>query len=626
MKSLASACLLGLCFCATPVRGDDVQPGRSPRTIQATGRLVPSGQPVELVFEIDDGPATFKIELPEAAPGWRQAKKEDAHLAASFAEAAARAGSSRWLPSLEFAGQKGKFFDDGLVAALELALEEGMDGVFVGTRRWLAGMCSSLLESLASAPAGQKPGARQALLFLATAAALGGQPLRDLGLDRQTTGTASKAAKRFIRQDRLMSTPISLYTWSPELTRIFQRTRWLMRPFDGTEPDQRAALEALGEVLRARPDLADGLAFLVSFQAALTNPSREPSLLDLLARPQLVTGGPIYLLPFARSPEVDLLTRASARSPKAGEAMQAFIDEVKRGRLSLAPTTDSGWYDHKLYALEALLRFGPAEERKLRVDARYRKRLEAAFATLLTQTRETHALSLSIAAGPLDRREVLKVRLELGPELELEPLPAYYERLHRAYAFLAEKALGAKLASGWRGLSHLHPGRAEQVSLGTRLDETLELFLGLHLLSLKNLGLPPPDPPPSGSAAALQRAEDWLATWRTDPEMREDVRVITPVLATPEGRLKCWAVLGIRNLQVSVAYEEKPAVKLLTDVQAELDLQVVHRVERLTLSVPVFAEVWLPHACPLSREAFRRICDRHRTPTAIVAALERGAR
>ncbi len=626
MKPLAPSFLLGLWLCAPQARGEDAASGWSHRTIQVPGQLSPSGRSIELTFEIDDGPATFKIELPEAAFGRRQARDPDAHLAASFAEAATRTGAGRWLPSLEFAGQKGKFFDDGLVAALELALEDGVDGVFVGTRRWLASMCSALLERRGSAPEGRAPGAREALQFLATAAVLGGHPLRDLGLDRRTSRAAMEAARRFTQHDRWMSTPMSFYTWRPELARIFQRTRWLMRPFDGAKPAQRAALEALGEVLRARPDLADGLAFLVSLQAALTNPSREPSLLELLARPQPVHGGKIHLLPFARSPEVDFLLRADRQGRKAGEAMQAFLEEVQTGRLSLAPKEDSGWYDHRLYALEALLRFGSAEERKLRVDTRYRQRLEAAFATLLTQARETQAIRLSIASGPLASKEVLKVRLEVGPALALEPLPTYYERLHRAYQFLAGEVLGARLASSWRGLTHVQPGRGGRVSLGTRLDETRELFLGLHLLSLKNLGLPPPDPLPSESVAALKRAEDWLAAWHADPEMRGDVRVITPLFATPERKLLCWAVLGIRNLELSVAYEQKPSVKLLTDVKAELDIRVDHRVERLTVSVPVFAEVRLPHLHPLSRQSFRRVCDRHRTREAIVAALERGER
>ena len=80
-------------------------------------------------------------------------------------------------------------------------------------------------------------------------------------------------------------------------------------------------------------------------------------------------------------------------------------------------------YAHKLYALETLLVTDQAEERaKVAFTARYKERLQEAFKTMYTQTRETHIKQLEIgmlgsaAPGPPP-----------VPHFRLEPL-AYQAR------------------------------------------------------------------------------------------------------------------------------------------------------------------------------------------------------
>ena len=128
--------------------------------------------------------------------------------------------------SASMLAQKAKQFDDGLYAAVELAAQEGA-GSFRG-KKWLL---NTLLERLRDLP----PGPDAGVLF--GAAQLG------------NTGTSTparlwvqtKQATRTFLGDELRSKPISFYTWSDDLRRVFQQDRLLQSELTDEEVVGRVA-------------------------------------------------------------------------------------------------------------------------------------------------------------------------------------------------------------------------------------------------------------------------------------------------------------------------------------------------------------------------------------------------
>ena len=80
--------------------------------------------------------------------------------------------------------------------------------------------------------------------------------------------------------------------------------------------------------------------------------------------------------------------RRATRGRPDGRSHHGHSSGHGRSRLLLPA---DGWYAYQLYALETLLVTDKSEERaKVGFTARYKKRMQEAFSTLLVQHRETH--------------------------------------------------------------------------------------------------------------------------------------------------------------------------------------------------------------------------------------------
>src|SRR6185369_5745623 len=78
-------------------------------------------------------------------------------------------------------------------------------------------------------------------------------------------------------------------------------------------------------------------------------------------------------------------------APANADLMRDLVAAIRSGTVELAPRPGDGWYQYQEWALETLLVTERGQERsKIAFTARYHRRLREAFASLVTQHRETH--------------------------------------------------------------------------------------------------------------------------------------------------------------------------------------------------------------------------------------------
>jgi hypothetical protein len=302
---------------------------------------------------------------------------------------------------------KAKQFDDGLYACVELAADAGL-GRFPPRQQLLLRFLRAL-----GAQADQSAAA-----LLTAAARLGGQQPQ---VQDEVSREADTLSQRFLAEE-LRSRPLGFYTWSRELSRIFQRDRMLQ-----TQLEDRVAW-ALSGALSGDDELAEQYAAATSLAEKLTNPSVWS---DLRATAATLEKGhtrglsrPLSFFPPSRAHETELIKKlyGDRPIPEGFNLADEMIRRIRNGTLDLRPTATSGWYDHQTYALEALASpESMPEGRHLTLEESYRKELGALFRALLGLTRETHVKQLEIApaSAAMCGREVA---LHISPQLTLNLL------------------------------------------------------------------------------------------------------------------------------------------------------------------------------------------------------------
>jgi hypothetical protein len=186
----------------------------------------------------------------------------------------------------------------------------------------------------------------------------------------------------------------------------------------------------------------------------------------------------------------------------------------------------------------------------------------------------------------------------------------------RSYVFL-EQALEPILGDGWLDRAKaVGENGAESETLRARIQHARDLFYGLYLTASQDIGLKPTldqtgDPAPSTWTGLASAADKWLLGLADDPIARRDVRVMIPIASVDDRHAKYWAVIGVRATLAAYSYlgpNGVPAEKL-------------EDISRVPLPTEQFIEV-VSSKTPLDREEFRALCDKHKAPGAIKAALE----
>jgi hypothetical protein len=388
------------------------------------------------------------------------------------------------------------------------------------------------------------------------------------------TGAGGSALLGDFLADPGRSKPLGIYTASAELQRAFLHDRLLQ-----TELSQEEAAE-IREALEAEPSLVGLYTAHLDSVAGVTNPPAAPPVLDAGART-------VVFLAASESLEGQLIKRLFQwRSiPEGFELGAELVERIRDGRLDTAPAPDDGWYAHQFHAIAALL---SPETEGLEVGERYRELLAETFKALFALDRETHVKQLEIprASGIPP--------LIVSPRLSVEPAPVYYERVAAAYGFIA---------------AHLRRAFGS-TAVDRELGFARELFAGAALTSRRELG-----EATEGDEAALETFERWQQISPEDPDLAADLRVAVPVFYDVERNTTRIAVtLGVETRTLRCEYVAPPRISVSDGSSPQLAGSEYLILAPITLECDV--------AVPPGRDELRAICDEHRSPEAIRAALE----
>lgn len=510
----------------------------------------------------------------------------------------------RFLPASVLA-QKAKVFDDGLVAAAELAVQQGRAG-FPSKATLLRTLCEALANDSAGGPVHE----------VALAAAQLG------GLAPEIPAELEAGVHRRIEEFLALharSTPVAMYSWTPELAALFRQDRMLHSQVAGASDAARAAA-----VLRADPGRWSAYEAALSFHAGLTNPLVGADL-RALGDPSRSAPETLAILPPSRTHETELPKRLfHGEPPPAGfDLAGTLVREVREGRLDLAPRPASGWYDHQAWALEPLL--APertVESARLVMREPYRGVLEALFKSLLALARETQIKQVEtpVLMSSVERKD----EPDFVPvDLTVEPLPTHYRRRAESYGFVHGVLARTFGPAGLATLHRLTPTGPVAAPLAAELDTLLALHHGAYLVSCRELGMDPE--PLAGRDAARDAAtfEAWHGALEHDPDLATDLRMMVPVYHDAiRNRTRVWAVLGWSTHRLSVGLERTPAYRVLDartgrPPRGRADVRLVGG--SFTAVYPLCVELDVSRV--LDREEFRRLCDREGTPERILAAL-----
>ncbi|MFN0017266.1 MAG: hypothetical protein ACKVP0_03340 [Pirellulaceae bacterium] len=567
-----------------------------------------------VLTQIVDGDKSLK--------GWVQ-KKHLKSVAEDYPpdKSLARQGSN--FASAAMLIQKGKQFDDGLYAATELAMQNGLGSV-AGKKDWL--------PRLAAAVDAREGGVPQAQLF--AAARLGGNKAPPpAAIATEVEGQI----KEFMADDT-RSKPLGFYPWSQELKSIFRQDRMLQTSLD--PQDCTPGIIAIAKALAADAEARKSYEQTLRVNERLTNRLTGSGYRYLLAQidagkpPKLAPVAGVSFFPSSRSHESDLIMRLYGNSPvpEGFDLMTKVIAHLKSGNLSFQPQSDSGWYDHQLWSLEPLVRFDAAPEAKqLQPNDAYRQHLEELFKGTYALMRETHIIQAETKKTEEAREPEEKVRekVYISPDPHLELLPTMYLRRAQSYRFVREVL---EETFGKENIKELHRLTATgpvDMNLADELDQMERLFSGAYIVACREIGLK--EELPEGLGAG-QSADDqaktflrWVASLSSDPDLAPDSRMMVPVFFDQERqKTKVWVMLGWEQANCSFGYVQEPGVKITSpdgkpvagDDAPEVYFSGTHR----SLANPVFAEVYVTKL--LNRTEFRRHCDTYQTNAAILANLE----
>lgn len=496
--------------------------------------------------------------------------------------------STQLLPSVNLLAGKGKQFDDGLMAALMMALyspkSSSPDSPY--------GLLLSLFKAL--------PPDSEAQAWCSVALELAGAP--DITLNK----TAQQIRAAFLTSND--SEPRSFYEWSEELQRTWRSARFIQKELNVN------VTRELRKSLITSPSLLASYKHMLSMHAGLDN----PAWLSTLDQPD----GRHFLSPM-QAKETILFTKLFGNSglPQGVDLMEEFIKAIRSDRVDLKPVADSGWYDYQVYALETFLlpERGP-ENQKLLLTRKYKERLLEAFRAILTKHRETHEMLAVPAAAVALIDEVPRI----SPRLRLEPNPTSYLRYARSYAFLENLLPTILPETHLKSLHGLKENGPREQPLLEELAQIKNLFYGFHLLACEDIGLKPSilAGEVSDARTLMDQASNYLTGWQKDPDLAVDTRIATLVFEQP-GRYRNWCVLGVRPVKLEANYVVTPSGQPSNEAGPDkpwIRLGNGGPIDYLLL-VDEFSEATT--SVPLPRSHLRKVCDENESKADIIKALAR---
>jgi hypothetical protein len=492
---------------------------------------------------------------------------------------------------------KAKQVDDGVYAAVELAAQRGA-GAIEGKYALLHGILAHLDTRVSGAAPGAEGGG-EARAVIDAASSLG-------GVHAPSPGHATLLRDEFLA-DELRSKPLGFYTWSDELARIFRQDRMLQ-----TELSKARDLLAVAEVLRTDPKLRATYEACLRLPELLTNGLAAGDLRAVMGAldegRDATPASPTAFFPASRAHETELVKQlfGDRAIPEGFDLSRELVSRIRSGAVDLTPRATSGWYDVQTWALETLA--APergSEAARLVLDDGYREHLAELFRSILVATRETHVKQLETALAGCAAPRVVK--LQVRPQLSVEPLVTYYQRRADSYRFV-RAALVEVFGEEALGKMHgLRRGELVGEPVGVELAAMVHLFDGAAATAMRELGM------------STEWDSSAFEAWRGgtgDPDVDADLRAMVPVFYDVARRqTKVWMIVGWVQRSLIASFATPPRVEVLGGATAEVELSPAW----FPLATPVMVEAYVTRL--LDRDAFRAHCDEHPTADAIVAAL-----
>ncbi len=562
------------------------------------------------------------------------------------------------IPSMETVNGAMKPLNDGVYAAVEYGVEQGIeDGatvVYPSKRRFLHDLLAALVAMAGAAPAGRDALYEAAALDVGAGLLLAGE---DPAMPADLLAGAAGLAAAF-EEEPLFSRPIGFYAWDPVLGQVFLQDRFLQNtrveypdPLDPYSDAEVGKAAAMALAIQSDAGLMDRYEGYLALYPGLTNPfANHPvtSLLPYLAgeasldepalvRAAFLSDNPPPALPSECQPHFALFPSSASKettyfeskfcgagAPTGTDYMQEWISAITEGLVDLAPGLDSGWYDYQTWALETLLLPDRGiESENLLLTAAYKQKLLDTFRSIMTQNRETHLKQLEMGTS---RKSAEPEEIDVSPLLPVEPFPTFYLRFARAYRFLGtylDAVLGPAFLDGTGRM--FEDGTRSGASLREDLRSAAVLLYGLHLVAAGAAGSPPELLPEEMAEYGLEPCREaallWIASWDTDPDVLRDPRVIVPVQRDMDRRVAIyWAVLGVKAVRARAEFVEGREPEIVSSGHCTVRGFDPHD---YWLLVEAFAQVELPLSTPPpTRDELRAVCDASDTVEEIVAALE----
>lgn len=505
---------------------------------------------------------------------------------------------------------KAKQFDDGLYAAVEYLCQDGTDN-FTGKRRMLRLIADALktLEGEAD---------RESFLYcrgyICAAAALGGQTIKTT---KEEKVKAAKITSAFL-SNQLISKPISFYTWTEHLSKIFRQDRLLQQKLDS---EKNIRLLARG-VSKNDAAVTAYRAYL-SFVRKMTNPF-PPEYCDLSRVEKIDKEITYSFFPPSRSIETELIKKLykNKKIPEGFSLIDTLVEKIREREIDLAPGDDSGWYDYQVYALEPLLiPERMPEAKKLDFSDAYKRELIALFKASLALTRETHIKQLEV---PLAGAALEKPTVDIYPGITVEPVATCYLRRAQSYLFVRELLESTFGEAALKRAHRLTASGTVSKNLHEELLEMEALFSGAYFVVAEEIGMESESH--EGRSRELREADkkfarNWIRTCADDPDVGIDNRMMVPVFYDIERKeIKVWVVLGYADKPLTISFKEKPTVTKITDAKGNrVDADLKFKSASRSLIYPVSSEIYVKKL--LNRSEFRDLCDKYKTQPEIIKAL-----
>ena len=505
---------------------------------------------------------------------------------------------------------KAKQFDDGLFAAVEYLCQKGTES-FVSKRKLLQRVAESL-KGLSKEKEINEKSLNYCRGFIVAAANLGGQELAEM---KEVQIQAEQIKYDFL-SNQLQSEPIGFYTWTKDLSKIFQQDRLLQKNIEANEK-----IRLLAKGLSKDNNTLTAYKAYLSFVEKLTNPF-PPEYCDLSKFQDIQKKKKYSFFPPSQAHETELIKRlyGNRQIPDGFNLIDAFIQKIQEGKINLAPKEDSGWYDYQVYALEPFVNHGSMPEaKKLYFGNRYKQELIDLFKASISLTRETHIKQLEV---PKEEESDPLPSIKIYPELSIEPIATYYLRRAKSYGFVRKLLESTFGNSALKNAHRLTASGEVSKSLSQEIFDMESLFYGAYQIVSQEIGMTMQlqERGKQEKEADEKYAREWIRKFIDDEDVGTDNRMMVPVFYDElREKTKVWVVLGYAVKPLSIWYSRKPKVTVTDAEGKKAEADIEFESTQKSLIYPVSAEIYVNKI--LNRSEFRSLCNRYKTRSDILNAL-----